>query len=249
MRPSVHAQLSIATPGVPVTENFDIPGSSACTAALTWADNATIANCYSDRPTFYYSVGCANIGGLHVAGSNGEMALGGRGSNSTTQVRWGVRFKNNTGVALSALHIRARKEQWAQAQSNLAINTVQFGYRVSSSPITDVTSGAYTTNSTWDLVSVTAPGSCGGGNSAIDGNAAANSTWMDGCITVALAPGDEIMLRWFDVNDACNDHMLCVDDLTVTGVVGPTITGPLTGCADVPVVLSATGGPGLQWST
>lgn len=243
----LHAQLSLDVPGVAVTEDFNIPGTSACTAPITWSDNSTIPNCYADRPVFYYSNGCANIGGLHVAGTNGEMAFGGRGSNSTAQVRWGVRFKNNTGVTLSALHLRARCEQWGQAQSNLTNNVTPFSYRTSSTPITDVTSGTYINNATWDLVSVTAPGSCGGGNTAIDGNA--NATWMEGCLNVTLAPGDEIMLRWWDTNDACNDHMLCVDDVSVTGIVGPAITGPESACAGVLVDLSASGGPGLLWST
>lgn len=249
--PAVQAQLSIATVGVPVVQDFNIGGSTNCTANVPWQNDVTIPACYSDRPTYNYSNGCANIGGLHVAGSGGDMALGGRGSNSTSQVRWGVRFKNNTGVTLSALHIGIRCEQWGYAQSNLANNVTPFAYRTSASPITDVTSGTYTNDPTWNLVSFTAPTGCSGGNSAIDGNSPAYSAYKEGCLNVTLGPGDEIMLRWFDTNDACNDHMLCVDDLTVTGYQAPVLSvdGATTFCAGDSVTLTVTGALDVAWST
>lgn len=249
--PAAWAQLSIAAVGVPVVQDFDIGGSMNCTANVPWQNDVTIPACYSDRPTYNYSNGCANVGGLHVAGSGGDMALGGRGSNSTSQVRWGVRFKNNTGVMLSALHIGIRCEQWGYAQSNLANNVTPFAYRASASPITDVTLGTYVNDPTWDLVSFTAPTGCSGGNSAIDGNSPAYSSYQEGCLSVTLAPGDEIMLRWFDTNDACNDHMLCMDDLTVTGYQAPVLSvdGGTSFCAGDSVTLTVTGALDVTWST
>lgn len=248
---AVQAQMSIDAVGVPVVHDLDIGGSPNCTANMPWTNGVTIPDCYSDRPTYNYSNGCANIGGLHVAGVNGETALGGRGSNSTTQVRWGVRFKNNTGVTLSALRISIRCEQWGYAQSNLANNVTPFAYRTSSQPITDVTSGTYTNDPTWDLVSFTPPTGCSGGNSAIDGNSPTYSAVKEGCLSVTLAPGDEIMLRWSDTNDPCNDHMLCVDDVSVTGYPAPVLTvdGSTTFCAGDSVTLTVSGATDVTWST
>src|SRR5688572_12780320 len=94
---SLHAQLSLTAIGTPATMDFNIGGSSSCSGATTpWVDNVTIPNCYSNRPSYAYSVGCNNTGALHVAGNGGETALGGRASNSTTLIVWGVRIVNNT---------------------------------------------------------------------------------------------------------------------------------------------------------
>jgi hypothetical protein len=68
--PSAHAQFDILSVGEPVTVDFNIGGAAHCTSAIPWVDNMTIPYCYADRPTYNYSNGCANIGGLHVAGSN-----------------------------------------------------------------------------------------------------------------------------------------------------------------------------------
>lgn len=246
-----YAQLSIAAVGTPAVHTFDLGGTSNCTANLSWVNNVTIPHCYSDRGTYNYSNGCANTGGLHVAGTGGETALGGRASNSTTLVRWGVRLKNNTGQTLTSLQISLRVEQWGLAQTNLSSNTVQFAYRISSSPITDVTSGSYTNNSTWNLTSFTPAGSCGGGNSAIDGNSSAYSALLQGCLNVTLNPGDEIMLRWNETNDACNDHMLCIDDLSVTGFAAPVIAGGTTAsfCEGQSLQISASGAQNYLWNT
>lgn len=248
--PSVRAQLDMLLPGTPYTVDFNIGGSSNCTASLQWTNGLTIPYCYSDRPTYNYSNGCANTGGLHVAGMNGETALGGRSSNSTTSLHWGVRFRNSTGVPLGGLHVRFRAEQWGRAVSD-AQNTVRFAYRVSPTPIADLTSGTYTNVPALDLTNLVSPGGCAGSNTAIDGNLPEHSVQLDGCISAVIAPGDEIMLRWYDVNDPCNDHMLCVDDLEVTGYELPVLTadGPTAFCAGSSVTLTVANASDVTWST
>ena len=229
---SLRAQLSLTAIGTPATMNFNIPGSNSCSGASDpWTNNVTIPNCYTNRPTFAYSNGCNNTGALHVAGNGGETALGGRASNSTTLIVWGVRMVNNTGQTITALNIKYRGEQWNSAQSNVT-NTVAFAYTVSASPITNVTSGSYTNFAALNMSNLVSQGSCGGGGSAIDGNV--NAANIAACMPVNIPPGSEIMLRWYETNDACNDHMLCIDDLEVTPLnnsmgIGP-LTGPVTVC-------------------
>lgn len=246
----VSAQLEITAVDAPFTVDFDLDGNTDCSAALPWSDNITLAHCYADRPTYNYSNGCANIGGLHIAGSDGETALGGRSSNSMSSFRWGVRFKNSTGVPLSGLRVRVRSEQWGQAVSD-SPNVVSFGYRSSSSPITDVSTGLYQNEAALNLTNFTAPSGCSGANSALDGNSPAYSALLEACLPVTLEPGDEIMLRWSDVNDPCNDHMLCVDDLEVTGLPSPRITadGPYQLCEGDTVALTILHPSSVQWNT
>lgn len=244
------AQLEIIAIGEPVTVNFDVVGSPDCQADVPWTDNETIPYCYTDRPTYNYSEGCANDGGLHLAGMNGETALGGRSSNQMSSFRWGVRFKNSTGVALSGLQVQVRSEQWSKAESNVQ-NTVQFGYRAASAAITDVVNGTYVPDPALNLTNFTAPGGCAGYTTAIDGNSPVNSALLEACLAVTLQPGDEIMLRWYDTNDPCNDHLLCVDDLEVTGLPFPTLTadGPTQVCEGGSVTLSVEQADAVLWNT
>lgn len=247
---SVRAQLSLAGIGTPATMNFDIGGTSSCSAAsVVWTNNVTIPNCYSNRPTYAYSNGCNNTGALHVAGTGGETALGGRASNSTTLIIWGVRMVNNTGQTITSLNIKYRGEQWNSAQSNVS-NTVAFSYMVSAAPITNITTGTYTNFAALNMTNLVTDGGCGGGGSQIDGNTNFNN--ITACMPVNIPPGSEIMLRWYEPNDACNDHMLCIDDLEVIPLnnnmgIAP-ITGPVTVCPHDTGSYAATLLPGVTYA-
>jgi len=216
------AQLSLSQMGTTATMDFDIPGTPDCNAGVTWTNNVTIPNCYTDKSVYYYSDGCSNVGAVHVAGASGETAFGGRASTSTSLIRWGVRVVNNTGQAITMLHIKYRAEQWAEAQSNVT-NTITFGYQVSASPITDVTTGTYTSVPSLNMTNFTTwPGGCTGSGRAAKGNDGDHSAVIAACIQVNIPAGHEIMLRWYEPNDNCNDHMMCVDDLEVTPLSGVT---------------------------
>src|SRR6185369_5203729 len=57
---------------------------------------------------------------------------------------------------------------------------------------------------------------------ALDGNANANRTAKAALMpTGNVANGQEIWLRWKDINDTGNDHGLAVDDFSVTPLGGP----------------------------
>lgn len=232
---TLRAQLSLTAIGTPATMNFNLGGSSSCSGAgNAWVNNVTIPNCYSNMGSYAYSTGCNNTGALHVSGTGGETALGGRASNSTSLIIWGVRVVNNTGQAISALRIKYRGEQWNSAQTNVT-NTVAFSYSVSATPITNVTAGAYTNFPALNMSNLVSQGGCGGGGAAINGNQAGNFADITACLPVNIPAGSEIMLRWYETNDACNDHMLCIDDLEIiplnnTLTIAP-ITGPGTVCA------------------
>jgi hypothetical protein len=59
---------------------------------------------------------------------------------------------------------------------------------------------------------------CGGSSAqclALDGNASANRIRIQGCVDVAIPAGEEIMLRWTDLNDPANDHHMQMDDMLI----------------------------------
>ena len=51
---------------------------------------------------------------------------------------------------------------------------------------------------------------------ALDGNAAANRVAISYALPVVIPSGQEIMLRWEDINDSGNDHGLAIDDLSIS---------------------------------
>jgi hypothetical protein len=63
---------------------------------------------------------------------------------------------------------------------------------------------------------------------ALDGNATANRTVFSNVLLpgVVLLPGQEIFLRWVDLNDAGNDHGLAVDDFSLTFTSVTAVTNP-----------------------
>jgi hypothetical protein len=68
----------------------------------------------------------------------------------------------------------------------------------------------------------------------LDGNAAANRSIFSNILLqgVTLNPGDQIFLRWLDIDDSGNDHGLAVDDFTVNlSVVPEPSTAVLGGMA------------------
>jgi hypothetical protein len=62
----------------------------------------------------------------------------------------------------------------------------------------------------------------GASSLALDGNTAANRTAKSASFSVTVNPGQEIWLRWVDIDHASNDHGLAIDDFSFT----PHAAGP-----------------------
>jgi predicted extracellular nuclease len=113
------------------------------------------------------------------------------------------------------LYVTYTGEQWRVA--NAAAQKLVFEYQVAApgTPITDLKAGTWLPVTNLDFTSPTllAPGATA---AAVDGNAAANRTAISYAFPVSIPAGDEIMLRWKDLNDAGSDHALAIDDLTIS---------------------------------
>ena len=218
-------QASIATLGTAVTENFNSMTNG------TWTDNTTpITGWYAktdNTPTisaYGANTGSTTAAGLYafgVAATNPltDRALGIANSNAYTGASsvgkgyYGWRLKNNTGSSIYSLTVVWSGEQWRKSGTTVA-QTLILTYQTVASPgtITNPSAGSWTaTGSTFSSPTNTATAA------ALDGNAPANRTaGISTTISVILAPGDEIMLRWEDLNDSGNDNFLAVDDVSVT---------------------------------
>jgi DNA/RNA endonuclease G (NUC1) len=233
-------QVSLTAVNTAYAPSFD--GLAQTGATNTWTDNTTIPGWYSQfsaaptNPiTYTGSTGSSNAGALYsfgIAGVNavGDRALGSVGSGGTGDVFWAVRLVNNTGVTLTSLTISFDGEQWRQgggctpAPCTGALQTLDFQYQVAN---VGVITDANTPSTSWvdyDALDFTSPAPGTATATAIDGNLAANRTSLASTLNVSVANGQEVWLRWKDINHAGNDHALAIDGVSITPLSGPVDT-------------------------
>ena len=174
---------------------------------------------------FNVGSGTSNSGSIYSFGaaSATDRALGSIASGSTVS-RFGLTLVNTTGVTITQFTLGYTGEQWRRGNS--AANKLTFEYSVGA---TNLSTGTFTAATTLDF---TAPAPSGTGDpvdSALDGNVAANRTVIAPVTISGLAwgPGQTLVLRWSDTNDAGNDDGIGIDDLSFTtpGSI-PSITTP-----------------------
>ena len=220
LSPAAIAQVSLTTMGTAYTQNFDSLASSGTT--ITWTDNTTLAGWYYTRSptaatTYTVGTGSSTGGALYsfgVAGTHAltDRALGSVASSSNTYY-YGVRFVNNTGAAITSLSVQYTGEEWHLA--SVAPGKLQFQYQIGNAgTITSI--NAPTTGWTALTALDFAGPNLTTGSGAVDGNATANRTALSSIINVNIAAGQEIWLRWVDLDDTGGDAGLAIDDLSVT---------------------------------
>lgn len=236
-------------------QNFDsLPTQSGTTLTTNvWLNNSTLLGWYCNAsnaaaPAVFGSAGsCTNIvgasgtstlGAFFSYGTNGVNALSDRAIGSimansyaasgSPGMAYGIRFTNDTGIAMTNFTITYTGEEWRL--NNTVPQQLTFGYRVDSSPITNTDVGSANTWNAVGALNFISPISTGTAGS-LDGNAPANRTTMTAVLPgVVVLPGQEIFLRWLDVNDSGNDHGLAIDDVkvvftnTIASAVAPSFT-------------------------
>jgi hypothetical protein len=206
-------------------QNFDSLATSG--TSNPWTDNSTLPGWYASKSvapsaitTYRAESGTANTGALYSFGVAGvsnatDRALGSTSSGTPGTIAFGVRFTNDTATTQTNISISFTGEQWRNG-GNTSQQTLAFSYRAGSNAITNsdaANADAWTGFSALDFVTPTV----GATASALDGNAATNrQTFTSILLTgVSISPGQELFLRWSDVNDAGNDHGFGVDDLSI----------------------------------
>lgn len=215
-------QISIATLGVALTENFN---SLANTAGSTtnsalpadWVINETGGG-VRDNEQYAVDTGASNTGDTYsygTAGSN-ERALGSLQS-GTLIPTFGVFYTNNTGSTITSLAIAYTGEQWRLGTLTRAD---RLDFQISANA-TSLTTGTWTDVNELDFSSPVTSGTTG----ALDGNAAPNRTAIASTITgLNIANGATFWIRWVDFNATGADDGLAIDDFSITaaGAAPPT---------------------------
>lgn len=223
---SVFAQFSINTAATNYSQDFNTLTSG------TWTDNTLLTGWYartdltSPIASYGANTGSTTTGGLYAFGVAGTNPLTDRGlgyvssnaftgGSGTGKGYIGWRLLNNTGNPISAITVTWTGEQWRK-ENNAASHTLSLFYQTGAT-VTSLTGGTWTAAPsvfTSPIVGATAA-------TVLDGNAPANRVAnISVTITVTIPAGQEIMLRWEDLNDAGNDHFMAIDDITVNATAG-----------------------------
>lgn len=209
-----NAQISINNSSFTYTEDFDGLANTGTTSSVMptgWLFAETGSNA---NTTYLVGTGSVNTGDTYSFGltSSLDRALGALASGSLQSI-FGVRFVNNTGSIISRITVEYFGEQWRNG-GNTSTQDLIFSYQKGA---TSLTTGSWTSVSQLNFTSPVT----GATASALNGNDAANRTFLQHTIIVNVAIGEEIWFRWQDLNDSGNDHGLAIDDFTISSIILP----------------------------
>jgi Ca2+-binding RTX toxin-like protein/Tol biopolymer transport system component len=239
--------------GVMETYQYVLPASftgtysqdfNTLTGSGTWTNDSTIQGWYSTTTSYTPGTGSSTTGGLYSFGSTSspsDKSLGSLVSSTTGTIYYGLRLVNNTSSTINSLRIGYTGEQWRTA-NNTTPQKLNFSYQTGTS-VTSLTAGSWTSFTSLNFNSPIASSTSG----ALDGNLAANRTVIAPIrinLATPLAAGQEIMLRWEDIDDSGNDHGLAIDDLSVQ-VVTSDSTAPTISISGSNLSYTENASPGM----
>jgi len=219
------AQQSISTPtGIGYTQNFDgLPSSGGNFTTLPqgmgFVENGTGGDVY-----FNTTNGATTAGNTYSVGDDNERCFGMLLS-ATVQTRFGIQFKNDTGVTVNELTLDYVGEQWRfGGDHGGGADRIDFQYSLNASGFGDA-AGTWVDVDALDFVAPVTAGAVG----ALDGNLPANRVALSHTVRgLNIAPGATFRLRWVDVDAEGADDLLCVDDLSF-GVAVTVPEAPVLG--------------------
>jgi hypothetical protein len=217
------------------SQSFDTLVSSG---SGTWADNTTLAGWYArttNTAAFTtYTVNTGSVGttfGLYSFGSTSasDRAFGvvstntGTGASGTGQNFLGLRLTNSSGTDAISFSLAYDGEQWRK-ENNAAAQTLVVQYSLNATSVND-------TGATWTSVSaLTFTSPIVGATTAVvlDGNLTANRASLSTTVTATWLSNSDLWIRWIDLNDSGNDHILAVDNVSLTATAASVIPEPST---------------------
>lgn len=224
-----------STAGTTVTQNFDsLTGPNNTDVA--WANNSTLSgwslfNRNGDAISTTYRIGdgSSNQGAFYSFGTNGntDRAFGGTASGgayfgspgqNTLAGHWAVAFTNNTGAALDSFTVSFDGEQWRNGGNTTAQSVIfEYGTGSTFSGVSTWTAGGAGFNFTSLVNTATV--------AALNGNLAANRTaGLGGTVSLSVANGSKLWLRWREFNDSGNDHGMGIDNFSFSATAVPEPT-------------------------
>ncbi len=195
------------------SQNFDTLQNTPLNSTPAFVNNTTIAGLYAAQSngtlsTYRVGDGSSNAGALYSFGVTGntDRALGSVSSGTPQTLSYGFRFLNTGTDTISSFTVSYTGEQWRTGGGVTQAQALAFSYSVGATAI-DAT--GYTPVSGLDF-SVTDTGTAAAGVTAPIRTATISQT-----VTAPVSPGQEVWVRFQDINDVGSDHGLAVDDFNI----------------------------------
>lgn len=232
---NLSAQVSVNAVPSTYTQDF---GTSPINS---WTNNSTFLGWYNNVGTIVSEIDITvavppNGGGLYAytCSGNNDRKIGFRPSNGSGGPSCsdqscghaiGLRIQNNSGEVINSIEIEFDIFQLSIAQDGGNVNTIHFDYQIAPS-FGSVNLGVAGWTSVPDLQWSGPqldpfPGGCSDQLQGLPCNFNDN---LSACITVTINPGEEIMLRWTDPNNPCNDPHFAIDNINLE--FSPSCTAP-----------------------
>jgi uncharacterized protein len=206
--------ISLTTASGTYHQDFNTLAASG--TANTWTNGVTLPGWNASRDTYRAGIGSVNTGALYSFGADDstDRALGSLASGTTGTIGFGVLFSNNSGLTLDSLAVSYVGEQWRNG-GNTSAHSLTFWYRIGMD-LTGVSLVADTGWAAFSALDFTSPIAAFTGV-ALDGNNPANRVALASALSgVTLLAGQQLFLRWKDIDDSGNDHGLAIDDFSFT---------------------------------
>jgi hypothetical protein len=160
----------------------------------------------------FYSYGLNSSATDRAFGTLPQDAINGPGTGS---LRIGARFVNNTGGIIDSFTFAYDGEQWRIGAVNNVNNQYVVSYATFAAGAGTLDSTPYVATSASATFNTPFDGT--GASATLDGNQAANRVaGLGDTITgLAVLPGEEIWIRWFDSNSSGADHGIAIDNFSV----------------------------------
>ncbi|HEY0953455.1 MAG TPA: PEP-CTERM sorting domain-containing protein [Roseateles sp.] len=223
---SAHATVSVTSTAVTYTQSFD--GLASAGSGIAWANDSTLNgwSLFAAAPVSTYNTGTGSngsIAGFFSFGAAGDTdrALGSvvtnnfAGTAGSSYVYTALALTNNTGGALTGFTLRYDGEQYRN-NGNTAVQglVLQYGFGATYAAV-----GAWTTaGASFNFDSPVV----GGSAAIVDGNGAGKVADLGGTVTTSWAADSTLWIRWQDLNNSGNDHLLAIDNVRVTAVPEPS---------------------------
>lgn len=228
------ANAALSFTGATYTQDFDSLLNTGTSNA--WAQDSTLVGWIARRSAggpdvtaYRADTGSSNAGGLdsYGAASDTDRALGSVCSGSTGTITFAVVLQNNTSDVLTSFDLSFVGEQWRMGGSTAATTpslaqTLAFDFKtVAAFAVADVDAAA-TGYTALPALNFTSPQFGPTTAAALDGNLPANQASLSATgVAITWNPGEFLVLRWTDINDANNDHGLAIDNVTFNATPAP----------------------------
>ncbi len=219
--PVTQAKAQVLLSSGNYSQDFNSLSSSADSA---WSDNSTLLGWYASQRVggavtgYRISAGTITSSSIYSYGAaaDSDRALGSQAGGTPDEFAYGLRLLNDTPSVATNILVTFTGEQWRRL-TGTGTNTLTFSYFVGSNITSADSAGtAYAWVPLYTL-NFSTPNTAGGTSSLV-GNASTNRQTVASLLLpdVQVGPGQELFLRWLDVNDNGTDHGLGLDDFSVT---------------------------------